>query len=246
MRGPTFGPPVGFFAPKMACEFSLGKLHIYPQKGGCKQKNMVHLKINQKLQRKEMNRTWGSSIIWTDSGEYFKFRYSFSGSPGHAGFLMWYCWWCWEILWKPTGITMKPLPNLPKKRNTMSISTWLAGCLSSTVRLTYRWNMLEFQSKSTLGFHHHQTNGWPNFDDSGVIAFALTASNDERCVVCSRFKHQHSQLSLKFAQNFLRFVSYYGNVPYGHAVLCFAGCLCSEACQMACEALQPRGASHRP
>ena len=31
--------------------------------------------------------------------------------------------------------------------------------------------------------------------------------------------------------NVLKFVSYYGNVPYGHAVLRFAGCLCSEACR---------------
>ena len=39
---------------------------------------------------------------------------------------------------------------------------------------------------------------------AGVIAFALTVSNDERCVVCSRFSYQ---LSRKFAHNFLDFVS---------------------------------------
>ena len=32
-------------------------------------------------------------------------------------------------------------------------------------------------------------------------------------------------------QTFEKKLSYYGNVPYGHAVLRFAGCLCSEACR---------------
>ncbi len=44
----------------------------------------------------------------------------------------------------------------------------------------------------------------------GVIA--LTAPNNERCVVCSRFKHQLSQPCLEFAQNFLKFVSH-GKAP---------------------------------
>ena len=67
-RGLTFGPPVGFFAPKMAGEFSLGKLHIYPPKRRMfSQKNMVHLKIKNQKKRDEpnlglqhyLNRFWG-------------------------------------------------------------------------------------------------------------------------------------------------------------------------------------------
>ena len=44
-----------------------------------KQKTWFRFTWKSTIKRQEMNRTWGSTIIWTDSGEYFKF----SGSPKH-------------------------------------------------------------------------------------------------------------------------------------------------------------------
>ena len=77
-----------------------------------------------------------------------------------------------------------------KKPNNMSIiSQWLAGCLSSTVRLTYGWNMLEFESQNIWKSSEQRVQRGKTIDtQQATFSTFLCLPPDESFFIWATFK----------------------------------------------------------